>query len=520
DDFESGGRVLGWVIARYELALDWCLARQRLILGLTAATLVATVALFVLAPKSFLPQQNTGVIIGVMDAASDSSFAAMSDYRAKTVAMIRSDPAVESVWSQIGTSVDNPTLNSARITIGLKPHDERHETSSEVIRRLSDQAAAMVGIRLYLQEAQDIQLSPSLSRTAYQVIVQDSDEDRLKQATARFMTQLQASPAVTDLASDQAESGADAKLGIDRNAAARLGVSIATISDALYDAYGQRQISTVFTATNQYPVILEVAPEYRRTIADLGQLRLRDSGGGIVPLSSVVRIVQQSRPLVITHQGVFPATILSFNLAPGYSLSHALAALESARRTASLPDSLTIELSGDAAEFNASLTSQPLLILAALFVIYIVLGILYESFVHPLTILSTLPSAGVGALLALRLTGRPLDMIGIIGIILLIGIVKKNAIMMIDFAIDAERHDGKSPREAIVEACRLRFRPIIMTTLAALAGAVPLALSSGVGAELRQNLGIVIIGGLLVSQLLTVFSTPVIYLLFSRRLRF
>ncbi|MDI9409174.1 MAG: efflux RND transporter permease subunit [Candidatus Pacebacteria bacterium] len=516
NSIDSSGRIQDWVMRHYSTALDWVMARQGLVLGLTVATFVATIVLYITAPKGFLPQQDTGVIVGVLDASSDSSFAAMEDYSAKMVAVIRADPAVESVSSVVGTSVDNPTLNSARLSIALRPHDQRRDTSDQVIRRLTEQSGAVVGTRLYLQSVQDIQLSSSLSRTAYQIVLQETVVGRLQQSTARLLERLQERPEFIDLASDQSVSGLDARLEIDRSTAAKLGVSIATISDALYDAYGQRQISTVFTATNQYPVILEVPAENRRSVSDLGLLRLRDSSGGIVPLSSVVRVTEQSRPMLITHQGVFPAATLSFNLAPGYSLSDALAGLAEARKAAQLPTTVSLELSGDAEEFRNSLSTEPWLLAAAIFVIYIVLGILYESFIHPLTIISTLPSAGVGALLALRLTGRPLDVIGIIGIILLIGIVKKNAIMMIDFAIDAERNHGMSPEQAIIQACKLRFRPIIMTTLAALAGAVPLAIGTGVGAELRQNLGIVIIGGLVVSQLLTVFSTPVVYLFFSR----
>jgi len=507
------------IIHHYSRALDWVLARQRLMLAATLATLALTALLYLAVPKGFFPVQDAGLIQGISVAPQSVSFAAMSRRQQALAEIIGADADVASVSSFIGVDASNATLNTGRFLIELKPHAARSADIGGVIARLQAAVARIPDITLYLQPVQELSIEDRVSRTQYQFILTTPDVDELSRWVPRLLAQLAQQPALRDVTSDLQDGGLQAYVEIDRAAAARLGVPIARIADALYDAFGQRQISTIFTHANQYRVVLEVAPEFQLSPADIGRLHVAAADGRPVPLAGLARIEQRSTALLVNHTGQFPAAMISFNLAPGASLGEAVAAIEAGREAIELPASVELRLQGAAEAFRNSLSSTLWLILAAVLVMYIVLGVLYESFIHPITILSTLPSATVGALLALLVTGSPLDLIAVIGIILLIGLVKKNAIMMIDFALEAEREQGMAPREAIHQAALLRFRPILMTTLAALFAAIPMLFASGSGAELRQPLGLVMVGGLLVSQVLTLFTTPVIYLLFDRLTR-
>ncbi|WP_374288071.1 MdtB/MuxB family multidrug efflux RND transporter permease subunit [Pseudomonas fluvialis] len=507
---------LSRLIAGYARGLQWVLGHQRLTLATALATLGLTVLLYLALPKGFFPVQDTGLLQGISEAPQSISFQAMSERQQRLSEVILADPAVASLSAYIGVDGDNSTLNSGRLLINLKPHGEREVSAQQVIDRLRPALAGVPGIELFLQPVQDLSIEDKVSRTQYQFSLESPDSALLHEWAPRLLAALQAQPALRDVSNDQQEQGLQVYVEIDRDAAARLGVSVSSITDALYDAFGQRQISTVFTQSSQYRVVLESAEASQAGPQALEQLHVAGSGGVPVPLASLARFEQRPAALVINHIGQFPAVSFSFNLAPGLALSDALQALEEARQASGLPEGVEIRLQGAAQAFQASLSSTLWLILAAVLTMYIVLGVLYESYIHPITILSTLPSAAVGALLALLLDGSELGLIAIIGIILLIGIVKKNAIMMIDFALEAQREQGMSAEQAIYQAALLRFRPILMTTLAALFGAVPLMLASGSGAELRQPLGLVMVGGLIASQLLTLFTTPVIYLFFDR----
>ena len=504
------------VIWLYGLTLTWVLRRQFATMLTFAATLVATVYLYFLVPKGFFPVQDTGVILGISEAPQSISFDAMSLKQLELNRAILTDPAVASLSSFIGIDGTNTTVNSGRIQINLKPLEERHISASDVIRRLQPRLEGVSGITLFMQPVQDLSVETRVSRTQYQYSLEDPDAQELAEWAPKFVAKLQGLPQLRDVASDQQNAGLQMKVVIDRDTASRLGVTPQMIDDALYDAFGQRQVSTMFTQLNQYRLVLEVQPQFRNAPRDLSEIYIRSANGGVVPLSTFTRLEESTVPLTINHQGQFPVVTVSFNLAPDVSLGEAVEAIVAAKQELGLPPSIVGGFQGTAEAFLASLKNTPLLILAALLTVYIVLGVLYESFVHPITILSTLPSAGVGALVALLWCRIDLSVIGLIGIILLIGIVKKNAIMMIDFALDAQRNQGQSPREAIYSACLLRFRPIMMTTMAALLGAVPLAMGTGTGSELRRPLGITIIGGLIFSQILTLYTTPVIYLWFDR----
>ena len=509
-------RLTEGLITRYARTLKVVLNHQTLTLFVALGTFALTWALYLAVPKGFFPQQDTGLVQVITQAPQNLSFSAMSQRQEDAVKVLLDDPDVYSVTSFIGVDATNSTLNTGRMQIALKPHGDRSDNVSQVMTRLQDRLAQVNGMQFYLQPVQDLTVEDRVSRTQYQLTLETPRMELLAEWVPKLVERMRQIPQLVDVADDLQNEGLHTYLEIDREAASRLGVTATAISDALYDAFGQRQVSTIFTQSNQYRVVVETAPQFRQDPSGLGSVYVKTVEGKPVALTNFARIEQGRSPLVINRMGQFPVVTISFNLAPGASLSDAVEQVALAEREIGLPPSIQTRYQGAAQAFESSLTSTLWLILAAIVTMYIVLGILYESFIHPVTILSTLPSAAIGALLALMLTGRDLDMIGIIGIILLIGLVKKNAIMMIDFALDAERRQKLSPRESIEQAAVLRFRPIMMTTLAALFGAIPLMLSTGTGAELRQPLGLVLVGGLLVSQALTLYTTPVIYLFFDR----
>ncbi|KMT54322.1 MdtB/MuxB family multidrug efflux RND transporter permease subunit [Pseudomonas fildesensis] len=514
--YKASGAWIDWMVEAYGRKLQWVLKHQPLTLLVAIATLGLTVVLYLVVPKGFFPVQDTGVIQGISEAPQSISFAAMSQRQQALAKIILADPSVQSLSSYIGVDGDNATLNSGRLLINLKPHGQRDLSAAQVITRLQPEIDKLVGIRLFMQPVQDLTIEDRVSRTQYQFSMSSPDSELLALWSGKLVHTLSQLPELTDVASDLQDKGLQVYLVIDRDAASRLGVSVSTITDALYDAFGQRQISTIYTQASQYRVVLQAQTGETLGPDALNQIHVKTTDGGQVRLSSLARVEQRQAQLAIAHIGQFPAVMMSFNLAPGVALGKGVELINQAQKDIGMPVGVQTQFQGAAQAFEASLSSTLLLILAAVVTMYIVLGVLYESYIHPITILSTLPSAAVGALLALLLSGNDLGMIAIIGIILLIGIVKKNAIMMIDFALDAERNQGLDPQTAIYQAALLRFRPILMTTLAALFGAVPLMLATGSGAELRQPLGLVMVGGLLVSQVLTLFTTPVIYLYFDR----
>ena len=511
--------LMARIIASYGRALQWVLRHQTLAMAAMLGTVALTAALYVAVPKGFFPVQDSGVIQVITEAPQDISFAAMAQRQQELASNMLTHPAVSSLSSFIGVDGSNSSINSGRILLNLKPHGERSQSATEIISELEQQVQAVTGIKGWFQSVQELSIEDRVSRTQYQFTLSTPEHQVLSQWLPELLAALQQRPELSEVAHDLQYEGLQAYIDIDRTAAARLGLSVSQISSALQSAYSQRQISTLFTQSNQYRVVLEVDPAQVQGLDALDKLYLTSSSGATVPLSSVATVSQRPARLLINQQGQFPAVTLSFNLASGYSLGEAVAAIEQVQQQLQLPAEVELSFQGAAEAFRASLSNTLWLVLAAIITMYIVLGILYESLIHPVTILSTLPSATVGALAALLLTGQPLDLIAVIGIVLLIGLVKKNGIMMVDFALDAQRNQGMAPRDAIYQAALMRFRPILMTTLAALFGAIPLMLASGSGAELRQPLGLVMVGGLLVSQVLTLFTTPVVYLWFDRLVR-
>jgi multidrug efflux pump len=514
--YRKSEEFFDYVIAKYAVGVRFVLRHQTMTLLVTLATFALTVYLFLIVPKGFFPVQDTGVLLGITEAPQTISFTEMAQRQQALAKTILQDTDVESVSSFIGIDGTNSTLNSGRIQINLKNREQRKSSALQVIQRLDPKVAKVDGIQCFLQPLQDLTVEDRVSRTQYQYSLEDANPEELAVWTNRMVAKLKTIPILSDVASDQQLSGLEASLVIDRDTASRLGTTPQNIDDTLDDAFAQRQVSTIFTQQNQYHVVLEVAPKFQKNPDALNNIYVKSSNGTQVPLSAFTHFEEKPTALAISHQGQFPAVTISFNLAPGKSIGDAVTAVNKAKDELNMPPSVNAEFQGSARAFEASLANEPLLILAALIVVYIVLGVLYESYIHPITILSTLPSAGVGAILALLLFHVDLSVIALIGIILLIGIVKKNAIMMIDFALEAEREQGMSPQEAIYQACLLRFRPIMMTTMAALLGGLPLALGTGTGSELRRPLGITIVGGLIVSQVLTLFTTPVVYLFFDR----